>query len=79
MLQQRLLRQGRRHQPVGDELPGGGLPLRRRVRPQRVAGDVRPLLHGPPGRDAVPGAGGSSSSSRQYKSAQVLLVRRRRR
>ncbi len=51
MLQQRLLREGRRHQPAGDELPGGGLPVRRRVRPERVAGDVRALLRRPPVRD----------------------------
>ncbi|XP_044967378.1 uncharacterized protein LOC123427407 isoform X2 [Hordeum vulgare subsp. vulgare] len=65
MLQQRLLRQGGRDQPAGDELPRGGLPLRRRFRPQRVAGDVRPLLRHPPVRDALPGAG-AGAPSRPY-------------
>uniref|UniRef100_A0A0A9FYZ1 Uncharacterized protein n=1 Tax=Arundo donax TaxID=35708 RepID=A0A0A9FYZ1_ARUDO len=74
MLQQRLLRQGRRHQPAGDELSGGGLLVRRRVRPERVAGDVWALLCRPPIGDAVPGAGYDDSCCCHSKAAQLLPV-----
>lgn len=70
MLQQRLLRQGRRDQLAGDELPGGGLPVRRRLRPERDAGDIRRLLRRAPVRDAV--RRGSAEA------AAVLLPLRRR-
>ena len=74
MLQQRLLRQGRGHQPGGDELPGGGLPVRRRLRPERGAGDVRRLLRRAAVRAAV--RGGSPAAA---EAAALLPLRRRRR
>jgi hypothetical protein len=70
MLQQRLLRQGRGHQPGGDELPGGGLPVRRRLRPQRGAGDVRRLL-----RRAAVGAAVRRGCPRTAQAAALLPVR----
>jgi hypothetical protein len=55
MLLQRLLRAGGRHQPGGDELPRGGLPVRHRLRPQRHARRLRLLLRRATERDGLPG------------------------
>jgi hypothetical protein len=81
MLQQRLLRARGRHQPGGDELPGGGLPLRRRLRPQRHARRLRLLLLRAAERDGLPRAAAQARGSGPAAAAELLcrsVVRPRR-
>jgi hypothetical protein len=72
MLQQRLLRARGWYQPGGNELPGGGLPLRHRLRPQRHSRRLRLLLLRAAERDGLPRPAARARGSGPAAAAALL-------